>query len=100
VRERRRLQNQTLFRDVNERILEIGSALDRDEVHPAPLEFFCECGNAGCTARLRLDVAEYREVRGHPERFIVAHGHADEDLEQVVEVRDGYDVVELYEPVT
>lgn len=95
MRERRRLRNQALFRDVNERIREIGSVLDRDAGVADALEFFCECGDAECSQRLRLEVEDYLKVRERTDRFIVASGHADEELERVVERRDGYDVVEL-----
>jgi hypothetical protein len=41
-----------------------------------------------------LPIAEYAEVRDHPTRFFVLHGHQDESIERVVESRPNYLIVE------
>jgi hypothetical protein len=39
-------------------------------------EFFCECGAAGCGARLRLTLAEYSSSRAtSPQGLLTAPGH-------------------------
>jgi hypothetical protein len=53
----------------------------------------CECGDAACTERLTLRVADYERVREDSLLYIVATGHEFPQVERVVEQADGYDVV-------
>lgn len=83
-------RNEAVFRQVNERLKEIGESFSLvSEV----ADFVCECGNASCTAPIRMTLAEYEEVRSQPELFIVVPGHEAADVETIVERRDGYDIV-------
>jgi hypothetical protein len=51
-RRERLAKNEALFREVNERIQEIGRAVG---VQPdEELEMVCECSNAGCTERMTM----------------------------------------------
>jgi hypothetical protein len=90
-RERRLGENEVLYREVNERVLELqedfGLADER-------VEFVCECGNIECSDRISLNIREYEHVRDHPARFAVKPGHEIEDVEDVVEEHDGYVIVE------
>jgi hypothetical protein len=58
--------------------------------------FVCECARTECVARLELTLEEYRQVRAHPARFIVAASpeHVFADVERLVEARGSYYVVE------
>lgn len=56
--------------------------------------FRCECGNAGCTEMVRLDVEEYEQVRASGRRFVVAAGHEDPEVEDVCAAGEGYVIVE------
>jgi hypothetical protein len=75
---------------VNQRIQEIAGRLDTW----AETEFMCECGRDGCLELIPVPLAAYHEVRDHPARFIVLSGHEDDEIERVVERRDGFLVVE------
>lgn len=90
--ERRAGRNQTLFREINERIRDIGDAdrVPTDE----PWDFLCECADVTCTETIRMTVDEYEDVRSHPTRFPVLPGHQRPDIETVVEVSEHYAVVE------
>lgn len=90
-RQRRLAQNETVFRDVNERIEGV-AAKQGDDMHR--YEFICECSNADCTFRVGLTLKEYEEVREQGTRFFVLANHAMLEVEQVIEHRDGYDIVE------
>jgi len=47
------------------------------ELPPArPIPFICECAKPECMELVRLTMNEYEDVRQHPRRFFVAHGHA------------------------
>lgn len=90
AREERLARNETIFRDVNERIEEAASAqaIDRHV-----FEFICECSNIDCALRLPLTLAVYEHVREDPTQFIVAPGHGLPDIEEVVVRGEGYEVV-------
>lgn len=90
AREERLAKNEVLFRVLNENIQGIASTLGPG----APFEFICECATSGCFERLSLTLEDYESVRVDGTHFLVAVGHEDIEVEQVVEVRDGYVVVE------
>jgi hypothetical protein len=54
----------------------------------------CECGSNGCEAIVELPLAEYEHVRAHPERFLVAPGHDQHEVDRVVFTGARYVVVE------
>jgi hypothetical protein len=88
--QRRLAANETVFRDVNEGIERgqwPGEAGD-------PVRFRCECARLGCNLLLELTLEEYEQVRRHPRRFLMIDGHEVPELEQVVERRPGYVVVQ------
>ena len=93
-RDRRIAENESVFRDVNERIEDtaerfwIGGALTQ--------AFLCECGSAGCTAKLRVTLEEYERVRSEPTHFLVIPGHEVTEIERVVRRGDEHVVVEKF----
>jgi hypothetical protein len=89
-REERVAQNEILFRQVNERILEIEGERWRVD----PVDFMCECGDASCTRAVQLAVVDYERLRSDPTHFGVIPGHELLDVEQVVERHPHYLVVE------
>jgi hypothetical protein len=93
AREERLAKNEIVFRDVNERIEDMAVAqalLLRDE---RDLGFLCECSNVDCTLRLRLTLTDYEQARSDPAQFVVALGHELPEIEEVVFIGDGYQVV-------
>lgn len=92
-----RAKNEALFRDLNERVTEIGDHIDTAAVG-APTadqeEFFCECGGIECMARIEMSRTEYEAVRRHPTRFFTLESHADLEIERIVERHSRYVVVE------
>jgi hypothetical protein len=57
----------------------------------------CECGDHDCAVTIRMTVAEYEELRGHPRRFAIADGHLYAEAEVVVARERRYVVVEKFE---
>ena len=91
-RQRRIAENESLFRDVNERVEDTAERfMIGDDVAQ---EFLCECGDTGCTQRVTLTLREYEGVRANPRRFAVVPGHEIREVENVVERGDRYFVVE------
>ena len=90
-RDERLAKNETLFRDVNERVREISAdAWDVSE----SVEFLCECVLTECLDRVSLTVQVYEEVRSNPTHFVLLPGHERTDIEFVVAAGEGYVVVE------
>jgi hypothetical protein len=87
-------ENEVLFRDVNERIAEINRAFELDD---ESFEVVCECGDASCTGRLTVTIADYARVRSDPRRFLILPGHDDPSVERVVAETEGFAVVQKRE---
>jgi hypothetical protein len=82
--------NEDTFRGINEGIAR-GQWPGEER---APASFRCECARLGCNLLIELSPEEYERVRQHARRFIVAPGHELPDVETVVQVSEGYAVVE------
>jgi hypothetical protein len=84
--------SEAIFRDVNERVVEI------DRAHGLPggeiATFVCECSDSACLDRVALSLSAYEEIRAHPTRFVLVPGHETDEIERVVERHEGYVVVE------
>lgn len=81
--------NETVFRELNERLESLATAFEHGE-----LDLVCECGNGECTERIRMARDEYEALRAEATHFAVVTGHEDRTAERVVEQHRGYDVVE------
>ena len=91
AREQRLAENELVFREVNERIAEIGVRFELENV-----EAFCECSNTSCTERFEMSRSDYAHVRSSSTQFVVIPGHETPEVERVVEHREGYLVVEKF----
>jgi hypothetical protein len=89
-RERRLGLNEALFREVNEQIRSLGEEVGDDS---GTITVICECGDVDCTERLELLLSDYERVRAESRDYVVASGHDFQDVERVVERREGWDVV-------
>jgi hypothetical protein len=93
AREKRAASNQTLFRDVNERVKELNEGFTLF----TPLgEWICECANDTCTERVEMSAVEYEKIRSEGMRFFVAPSdeHVWPDVELVTERTERYWIVE------
>ena len=86
VQRERAAKNQSLFREVNERIGELASSANI-------VEFICECANEDCSELVSLTRDEYEQIRGGSNRFYVIAGHELPAVEETVETTDRYLVV-------
>jgi hypothetical protein len=85
----RQAHNESLFREVNERIAKLGENAD------GTIEFMCECGEeGGCGQRVRVTLDVYERVRSQDDRFVVRPGHETPEIERAVEWTDDYVVVD------
>jgi hypothetical protein len=89
----RQASNEALFREVNERIAELGTRAHAWS--PGGTDFLCECGEeGGCGQRVRVPIEVYGRVRSQDDRFIVRPGHESPEIERAVEWTDDYVVVD------
>lgn len=86
-RDERMVKNEALFRQVNERLKEIGESFSLVAEHA---EFVCECPDATCTARISMSLDEYERIRAKPAHFFMVPGHQRPEIEDVVEEHDHY----------
>ena len=96
AREERLAANETLFRDVNERVADVAEEFVEVE-STDPVEFTCECGRATCTKQIALTLVEYEALRTVSTHFAVVPGHEQPEIERVVERHPNYLVVEKQE---
>ena len=89
-RQERLAKNESLFRTLNENIRGLASELAGSE----PFEFICECSTSGCFERVSLTLPEYERIREDGTHFLLADGHQDIEIEQVIARYDRYVVVE------
>ena len=89
TRRQRAARNQSLFREVNERIEDLVAS-------SSFIAFVCECLDDDCVTPLALTVEEYESVRADGNNFVVAPGHEDEQIERVVKRTERYLVVDKF----
>src|SRR5712691_1490140 len=90
----RMAKNETLFREVNERVDEVAESFSIVTGRDSLLDFVCECGHDGCTERIQLTQTEYEAVRAEPTHFAVLPGHEVPDAEIVIFRNERYVLVE------
>jgi hypothetical protein len=90
ARDERLARNEAMYRAVNREIEEASDG-PGDRV-----EAICECGRESCSETLDLTVAEYDDAHRERDRFVVAPGHEDEQIEHVVTRTERYLVVDKF----
>jgi hypothetical protein len=86
-RQIRAARSQAMFREVNERIVEL------THQWPSEPQFVCECESTTCAETVPLTAEEYEAVRSDPACFLVAPGHNVPAVEETVLSTDRYLVV-------
>ena len=94
ARHERVSRNEAMFRSVN-REIEQASEQSGDGRQDR-IEVICECGQDGCSETLDLTVAEYDNAHGQRDRFVIAPGHEDGEIEVVVMRTERYLVVDKF----
>jgi hypothetical protein len=92
ARQVRLANNQALFRAINEEVENIAEA----QTAPDPISFLCECARPDCASPIDLARAEYEAIRRHPTHFFVLNDHVFPEVENIVDDRGRYVVVEKF----
>ncbi len=90
-RGRRIGENEVVFREVNERLRELGESFS---LVTELAEFVCECADTSCTDRIQMALSEYEHVRSDPKWFVIIPGHEVTDYERVISETEAYAIVE------
>lgn len=85
----RAAKNESVFREVNERIVEVTDTFEAEG-----LEILCECSDSRCTTTFKITITEYGAVRSGGTRFALMQGHEDPAMERVVEQNERFVIVE------
>jgi hypothetical protein len=85
-------KNQSLFRSVNERVEKISE----QQATLGPVDFLCECATPNCGSRIELAHGEYEAIRRNPAHFFVLPDHVFPEVENIVDDRGRYVVVEKF----
>jgi hypothetical protein len=93
VRQIRAGKNQSLFREVNERVEKLAGEF----VSNGPVSFICECWDLECGRQIELTHDEYERVRSKPVWFVVAPGHVLPDVEKTISSGPRFAIVEKVE---
>jgi hypothetical protein len=83
-------RNESLFREVNERIAELNHSFEVE----GRAEFLCECSRGECKEPISISMDEYEAVRKEPTWFFVLPGHEDGRVERIVTSDERYSIVE------
>jgi hypothetical protein len=92
LRDARLAENEILFRRRNEKIARLG----RQQAAPEQITLVCECSDSACTHSLVMPFSEYEWLRQNPTHFTVLPGHEAPAVEDVVERRETYVIVEKH----
>lgn len=101
--ERRQIENEMIFRRMNEKV---GIDLDElDAKHTSDghfdlvrdvniqLHFKCECSDENCSVRIPMLLTEYREIHLDRDTFVVLPYHQVDPIEKVIKKTPRYNVV-------
>lgn len=101
--ERKQIENEMIFRRINEKLGTDMDALDQMHIEDGNpqfvhddlllLEFKCECSDENCSVRIPLKLSKYREIHVDRSAFIVKADHQVDEIEKVIQREDGYNVV-------
>jgi len=101
--ERRQIENEMIFRRINEKV---GSDLDAlDAMHiedgnvhlvrdkDLELYFKCECSDENCSVRIPMLLSEYQEIHTDRNTFVVLTDHQVDPIEKVIKKFPTYNIV-------
>jgi len=96
--ERRLAENEVILRQLNTEIKEfVLQDAPNEAFAKQPLRFFCECSNFDCRERIPITAKEYDELHRGDKNFIIRPGHNTPEIENVVDDKDTYMVVEKHD---
>lgn len=101
--ERHQIENEMLFRRMNEKVGDDLGALDAEYIEKNEIflirdellliNFKCECSDENCKERIPLILEEYQKIHIDRDTFVVKTDHQVDPIEVVISSGPGYHVV-------
>lgn len=101
--ERRQIENEMIFRRMNEKVGDDLGALDAMHIEDGnpqlirnedvKLHFKCECSDEACDERIAILLSEYQEIHINRDTFIVKPEHQVDPIEKVIKIASGFNIV-------
>lgn len=101
--ERRQIENEMIFRRVNEKVgndLDVLDAMHIEDGNPhlvrdkgLELYFKCECSDENCSIRIPMLLTDYQEIHTDRNTFIVLPNHEVDPIEKIVRKTATYNIV-------
>ena len=101
--ERRQIENEMIFRRMNEQVGDDLGALDAMHIEDnnthlirdanSLIHFKCECSDENCDARIAIKLEEYQNAHQNRSNFIVKPNHQVESIETIVSSQARYSIV-------
>ena len=101
--ERRQIENEMIFRRINEKVGDGLDALDAMHIEDGDIDlirdtdlllrFKCECSDENCADRIPMQLSEYQHVHTDRDTFIVMPDHQVDPIEKVLKKTADYNVV-------
>jgi hypothetical protein len=102
--ERRQIENEMIFRRVNEKIGDGLGSLDAMHIEDNNIQlmwddtillnFKCECSDEECDARIPVKLSVYNKIHENRDAFIIKLKHQVSEIEKVILSEGNYSVVE------
>ena len=101
--ERRQIENEMIFRRLNEKVGDDLGALDAMHIEEGNIEliadkdmvlrFKCECSDENCAVRIPIQLSEYQLIHTDRDTFVVLPDHQVDPIEKVLKETPEYNVV-------
>jgi hypothetical protein len=102
--ERRQIENEMIFRRINETVGDDLGSLDAMHIEDDNLDliwddtillnFRCECSDEDCDKRIPIKLSVYKKIHENRDAFIIKLKHQVREIEKVILTEDNYCVVE------
>ena len=104
VAEQRQIENEMIFRRMNEKVGDDLGALDAMHIEDGNIQlirdedvqlwFKCECSDENCELRIPLKLNDYQSLHSDRDTFIVRLDHQVDPIETVIRTETEYNVVQ------
>jgi hypothetical protein len=101
--ERLQIENEMIFRRINEKVGDDLGALDAMHIEDGNihlvrdedilLRFKCECSDENCNVRIPMQLSEYQIVHKNRDTFVVIPDHQVDPIEKVLKKTANYNIV-------
>jgi hypothetical protein len=102
--ERRQIENEMIFRRINEKVGDDLGSLDAEHIEDDNLHlmwddtillnFRCECSDENCDRRIPIKLSVYKKIHENRDAFIIKLKHQVKEIEKIIFTDDAYSVVE------